>query len=602
MPTPFDGKIGFWHFKGDVVGEKTIEELANTVKTRAPAADAIYAKTSDGVNWEGRWDTRTAMAINGPADIERWVSVLAARGLEFHSWVVVKGKDLQGEIDIIARTAQVPGVKSIILDVEPYDYFWEGSEADVHTLMQGIRQRIGNAFHIGLSVDPRSHHYASIFPQAWQPYVNSVLPQCYWQTMQRTPESILTETYNVWGTYGLPIYPVLQGAASASSIRDAQKIARSVRGATGLSYWRLGVIGPSQLPVIGEEFVDSEVGPDNVLRRYDWEKVIATDETGFYSGTHTGQPTNQVFKTLTDARGRRTLYKTTRNTNDQVWTMWVPKLPTKAKYEVSIYIPGEHNTSREARYHIHGISGVGTELLVRLNQSRYRNQWVPMVVYDFEAGGGQVNLTDLTGEADKEVAFSAVRWRRVIEEIQPNAQMGFDPPIGTVEERMGTKVWPGGWTDATGFAQFYTTVGPAYHTGADLNLNVPVHDSDRGAAVYAAGNGQVIFSDRGSGTWGHLIIIRHDPLPDGTVVWTRSAHVHTPMVRAGDRVERGQQIATIGNASGLLAAYHLHFDVAKTNVLETQPSHWPGNNLAGVLEHYVDPREFIANHRHPGRG
>ena len=601
MPTPFDGKIGLWHFKGDVVGEATIEELADTIKTWAPAADAIYAKTSDGVNWEGRWDSKTAMAINGPSDVAKWINVLAARGLEFHSWVVVKGVNLQGEIDIVVQTAQVPGLKSIILDIEPYEYFWEGSAADVHTLMQGIRQSIGDDFHIGLSMDPRSHHYASIFPDAWRPYVDSLHPQCYWQTMQRSPESILTEAYNTWGNYGLPIYPVLQGAASASSIGVGQDYSRGVLGATGLSYWRLGVIGPPQFPVLNEEFVDTELGPDNVLRRYDWEKVIATDENGFYSGTHLNQPSDQVFSSMADARGRRTLYKSTQAAHDQVWAMWVPNLPQQGTYEVSIYLPGQHNSSTEARYHIHGISGVGTELLVRLNQSRYKHRWVPLVVYDFEAGGGQVNLTDLTGETGKELAFSAVRWRRVIEQIQPSDQMGFDSPVGTAEERLSGSVWPGGWIDATGFAEFYTTVGAAYHTGADLNLNVPVHDSDRGAAVYAAGDGEVIYSDRGSGTWGNLIVIKHDMLPDGTVVWTRYAHVHNPMVNAGDRVIRGQQIAVIGNANGALAAYHLHFDVAKTNVLQSNPGHWPGNNLQAVLDNYVDPREFIANHRPPGR-
>ncbi|GAB4474675.1 MAG: hypothetical protein Kow00124_14880 [Anaerolineae bacterium] len=601
MATPYDGKIGLWHFKGDVLGERSLEELVTTLKTWAPAADAVWVKTTDGTNWEGRWDTST-MAINGPADIERWVSVLGRSGLEFHAWAVVKGVNIAGEIDILARTAQVPGVKSLILDVEPYDYFWEGTEQDVHRLMQGLRSRIGPDFHIGMSVDPRSHHYNSIFPDAWRPYVNSVHPQCYWQTMQRTPESILTETYLVWGNYGLPIYPVLQGAATPESIRQAQRIARSVRGAGGLSYWRLGAIGPRQFPVINEEFVDSEVGPDGVLRRYDWERTISADEAGYFDGTHTGQPSDQVFKSFMGVRGHPIKYVQTQPTNDRVWAMWVGNLPTKGLYEISVFVPGQHATTREARYHIHGISGVGSELLVRLNQLRYKNEWVPLVVYEFEKGGGQVNLTDLTGEAGREVAFGGIRWRRVIEQIMPSQVMGFDSPVGTAEERLSAMVWPGTWFDATGFAQFYTTVGPAYHTGADLNNNKPVHDTDRDAPVYAAGDGTVTFSALGGGTWGHIIVIRHTPLPDGTVVWTRYAHVHNPMVRAGERVERGQQIATVGNANGRLQAYHLHFDVAITDVLEQNPAHWPGNNLAEVLRHYTDPRAFIEAHRPPGRG
>jgi murein DD-endopeptidase MepM/ murein hydrolase activator NlpD len=118
--------------------------------------------------------------------------------------------------------------------------------------------------------------------------------------------------------------------------------------------------------------------------------------------------------------------------------------------------------------------------------------------------------------------------------------------------------------------------------------------------VYAAADGVVTFSGRGGGTWGRLIVIRHDPLPDSTVVWSRSAHIRNPLVSEGDRVTRGQQIATVGSAEGMLP-FHLHFDIAKTNIMELRPGHWPGTDLGQVLKHYVDPRQFIEDHRPPGR-
>jgi len=177
------------------------------------------------------------------------------------------------------------------------------------------------------------------------------------------------------------------------------------------------------------------------------------------------------------------------------------------------------------------------------------------------------------------------------------AGVGFDPPMGTAAERLSAQVWPGTWFDATGFATYYTTVGAAYHTGADLNLP---GDVDRAMPVYASAGGIVTFSNRGGGSWGNLIVIRHDPLPDGRIVWTRYAHLQNPIVKEGDRVERGQQIAQIGNADGQLA-YHLHFDVATTSVLETNPSHWPGTNLTSVLNNYTDPRQWVIDHRPLGR-
>jgi murein DD-endopeptidase MepM/ murein hydrolase activator NlpD len=167
--------------------------------------------------------------------------------------------------------------------------------------------------------------------------------------------------------------------------------------------------------------------------------------------------------------------------------------------------------------------------------------------------------------------------------------------VGTVNERRSSKVWPGNWYDASPFGQLYFVGTPqeAYHTGSDLNLP---QDADRFAPVYAVASGVVVFATRFS-SWGNMIVIRHDPLANnGRVMYSRSAHVDTIQVRVGQRVRRGEQIATIGNAFGQWA-YHLHFDLSPTTILETQPQHWPGKNLADLLRNYVDPRLFIEQNR-----
>jgi murein DD-endopeptidase MepM/ murein hydrolase activator NlpD len=315
-------------------------------------------------------------------------------------------------------------------------------------------------------------------------------------------------------------------------------------------------------------------------------------------GTHIDQPPAQVFTELTSVRGHPIKYKKTRADRDTVWAIWRPNLPEAGTYEVSVYVPGTHATSKQARYHIHGISGVGSELLVRLNQERYSDQWVPLVVYQFEDSpdGAQVNLTDLTGESDKEIAFTAVRWRRVVEQAKPDERGGFDSPVGTAEERMSDKVWPGTWFDAVGFGTYYGDTFKSYHTGADLNNNKPTWDTDKDAPVYSPADGTVTFSAVLGASWGHVVVIRHDPLSDGTVVWSRMAHLNNPIVQEGDRVERGQQIGQVGDAFGKVA-YHLHYDIAKTDVLESQPWHWPGLNLDAVYQHYTDPKAFTEAHR-----
>lgn len=602
MDSPYEGKIGLWHAEGDAVGEATINDLIGTIKKYAPVTDAVYVKTSEGSGWQGAQDRKAGMAVNGPQDLTRWINTLAQSGLETHAWCEVRGVDIQGEANRIIEACRVPGLKSMIIGVEPYPEVWKGTREGVLKLMSSVRQALGQSFHIGLRIDPRQKYFDAIFPDAWRPYINSLHPLIYWELMNRDPNDVLGETYVIWGSYGLPIYPVLQGWADPNGIRKAQDIARGVRGATGISYFRLGVIGPLQFPIINEEKVEEAIGPDKVLRRYGWEKVLGPDEGGYIDGTQTSQPSGSVFKSYVSVRGHTIKYKETRPNDDTVYAQWNPSLPSHDLYEISVYVPSRHATSRKAQYHIHGVAGAANELLVKLDQSIYDNQWVPLVVYEFtgEPGSGQVNLTDLTGESGLEIAFTAIRWRQVLEQtsIPVNQGIGFDPPIGTPDERLGSQVWPGNWFDATGFATYYTTVGGAYHTGADLNLP---GDRDRLGPVYAAADGVVTFSGRSTGTWGRLIVIRHDPLPDGSVFWTRTAHITNPLVREGDRVVRGQQISSVGNADGKLA-WHLHFDVAKTNVLERNPGHWPGPNLGEVLRNYTDPRKFILDHRPPGRG
>ncbi|NDJ51973.1 MAG: peptidoglycan DD-metalloendopeptidase family protein, partial [Chloroflexi bacterium] len=544
-----------------------------------------------------------------PEEISSWDNTLAGNDLDCHIWATPEGDDLLGEIDIIAQAANTPGVESLILDVRPFDGrdYWRGSRSDVITFMGGLREEVGYKLHIGLSVDPRGTQYSAIHPEAWRAYVNSLHPQIYWEQMDTDPIQLLTEAYTVWGRYGLPIFPALQGyATSATSIAVAQDVARSVRGATGLSYYRLGAIGPLHFPVINEEFVAEEIGPDNVYRRYGWEQIVTPDDPAFRSGTHSGASVNQLLKKVPSVRGHSYRVAGTRDLNDSVWAHWTPTLPEAGIYEVSVFIPNQGSTTRSAQYHIHGVGEGGSELLVKLNQSLYTDQWVPLVVYEIGRGvrSGRVNLTDLTGEADREVAFSAVRWRQVIEQTPAEAlppRIGFDSPVGTPQERLNSDVWPGDWFDATGYATYYTTIGASYHTGVDLNNNGPYWDADRDAPVHASADGVVTFSGNLQGTWGWVIVIRHDPLPDGSIAWTRYAHLNSPDVREGERVELGQQIARIGNAYGKLA-FHLHFDIAKTDILERYPGHWPGLNLGAVYQHYYDPLTFIRENRPPGRG
>ena len=615
VATPYDGKIGLWHWRGDSVAENTIDDLCQTIKTHAPEVKAVFVKTSDytastGPQWMGYWDNKRALAIDGPASIDRWVTTLQKHGLEFHAWCVPRGADVEREADLIIQACLRPGVKSMILDVEPYDGFWMGGKDGIRPFMVRVRRGIPGSFHIGITVDPRPQHYEHIYPLEWYPFVNSVHPQDYWSTFRRSPDVVLEETFRVWGGFGRPIIPALQGdAESVNDMRAAHNLAVTTYKSPGVSWWRFGVMGPAQfaainIPItVGKTPEVPETPPAD--EQYTDEAVVRPEDPGFSLWSHTGQ---QEVASFAGTWGWTVFYKKTEAQTSKVAARWFNAIKESGAYEIAAFVPARHATTRNARYKIHGVKGSTGELLVSINQDVNRNAWVTLGVFEIDKNAGNagtVFLNDLTGETDREIAFDAIRWRRVLAPGTPSGPGGvqladgFDSPIGTLEERRADKVWPGTWFDASPFGKLYFvgTSAEAYHTGSDLNLP---RDGDAHTPVYSCASGVVVYAAR-LPVWGNVVIIRHDPLKSGGVVlYSRCGHVEEIVVNVGQRVARGQQICKVGNAFGVYA-YHLHFDLSPTTILEVEPNHWPGKNYDSMFRNYIDPKEWIANNRPKNR-
>lgn len=172
-------------------------------------------------------------------------------------------------------------------------------------------------------------------------------------------------------------------------------------------------------------------------------------------------------------------------------------------------------------------------------------------------------------------------------------------PVGTTEERASAKIWPGSWEDANPYLTAYSL---GIHTGADLNLNKPHFDSDAHAGVYSIGKGTVLYAGRPAGsTSGNVIIVDYS-IAAGVPLYARYWHVENMLVEAYANIEMGQQIASVGNAFGTFP-YHLHFDLSYTRALMpgqamkgTGPTHWPGANKQGVIDNYLDPKQWLINH------
>lgn len=98
------------------------------------------------------------------------------------------------------------------------------------------------------------------------------------------------------------------------------------------------------------------------------------------------------------------------------------------------------------------------------------------------------------------------------------------------------------------------------HTGIDIANGI-------GTPIVSVADGTVIEAGPASG-YGLWVKVRHD---DGTV--TMYGHVNAIIAGAGQRVQAGQQIATIGNR-GYSTGPHLHFEVWTGGSTKVDPLGW----------------------------
>ncbi|PYJ90436.1 MAG: hypothetical protein DME70_00660 [Verrucomicrobia bacterium] len=155
---------------------------------------------------------------------------------------------------------------------------------------------------------------------------------------------------------------------------------------------------------------------------------------------------------------------------------------------------------------------------------------------------------------------------------------GFDFPVGKPEAE--------GYYKARGFR-------PGGHVGEDWD-GVRGGDTDFGDPIYSVGDGIVVFAHDVHLGWGNVVIVRHAYREGGNVKYIDAlyGHLNKMLVGRGQRVSRGQQIATMGTAHGQYDA-HLHFEIRKNLEIGMSRSKFQKD-----FNNYYDPTQFINSHRH----
>jgi murein DD-endopeptidase MepM/ murein hydrolase activator NlpD len=122
---------------------------------------------------------------------------------------------------------------------------------------------------------------------------------------------------------------------------------------------------------------------------------------------------------------------------------------------------------------------------------------------------------------------------------------GWEEPSATVTSATSPMVWPLREPRLT--STFGQRLG-RNHEGIDLA-------APTGTPIVAAREGYVLYAGDGVRGYGNMVVLQH-----GGDLLTVYAHNSVVLVRTGDRVVQGQEIARVGQ-SGRATAPHLHFEV-----------------------------------------
>jgi len=212
----------------------------------------VFVKTHDGVSYMSAFCDHPATPKNA-ASVAHLNSVYANQGIMFSPWCVPKGLNPAAEAAIAIEVIRA-GSNRLILDVEPYQYFWTGPWANLHPYMQMIRAACPDAW-ISLSCDPRygtyGHytvdHLAEIHIDEWLPYINCLVPQDYWNTFDTDPVWEVEHTWERLKDYGKTIIFALPGHDD-DPVRFQRGLERATQlagaqdpmGWGGTSIWRRG--------------------------------------------------------------------------------------------------------------------------------------------------------------------------------------------------------------------------------------------------------------------------------------------------------------------------------------------------------------------------
>jgi len=233
-----------WQFGTDYPG------AAGSDDSKLPLR-SVMVKAWDEIYWMSTFDKHSA-AISGPAAIAKLVKTYNAQGIDLLLWCVPKGRNVNRMLSLAKACIDVPGVKGLVMDVEPFKGFCAGDcNYLATTFMKQLRAARPKAW-LGVTYDPRPQHWGSSGTSEWLKYANAGLPMMYWESFKTNvqpwpdPAVSVRQAFNdlrktLAPGRNIEYFPIMQGNTAAARMTAGINAAVGV-GSIRVSTWRRGVV------------------------------------------------------------------------------------------------------------------------------------------------------------------------------------------------------------------------------------------------------------------------------------------------------------------------------------------------------------------------
>ncbi|GAB4554671.1 MAG: hypothetical protein OHK0023_25100 [Anaerolineae bacterium] len=232
--SPFTNQVGIVHIAGEPIPDTAHASVARRIAEAAPNVGVLILRGSAGAAWLGGG----SLGVSNTGDLSRWAEALSPYRIRLHHWHELHGLNFTGEISLLTQIALAPGVRSLILDLNPATLRLTTS-GSVREFMLALRRALPATINIGLSFDGRPEVFSQLPLREFIPFTESWHPRINYRDWNVRPSAAISQMLSVLRPFRRPLNVMAQ-FGSALDMREAARAALEPElGAGGIAFARL---------------------------------------------------------------------------------------------------------------------------------------------------------------------------------------------------------------------------------------------------------------------------------------------------------------------------------------------------------------------------